>query len=456
MTSASLHLGTSRRALACVGTSLFLGALVARVGGIIALVAPATVGVLLLVAVVNGLIQWPDEAARRRIMWWTMVAFAAHLLFGLTATNITPRIRLYLGADSFLYHEQAKAIVSHWTSGLPLPSLTKGKEGFYYLLASLYWVFGSYTAAGLALNATLSAALVPVVSDTTNRLYGQKAAHYVAPLVLLMPGLFLWTSQLVKEAPILLMLAVALNCAVRLVERVSVTAVVVLTTTLAVAFTFRAWVALVVAAGLILGIAVGHGRLVSGVGTGLSALLVVASVMVFSGLGYSGYQTAVGTNLEQANTVRRGLARDAKTGFESEVDISSTPNAAKYLPRGVLSFLFGPFPWQISGLRQLPVVPDMLAWWLLLPSLWGGYRAGRQLVGRMQFLILLPALGTVLMMSLALGNFGTIIRERLQVVVLVVPILALGLAERAARHGLTAATVDERPELLPEGLATRT
>lgn len=37
-------------------------------------------------------------------------------------------------------------------------------------------------------------------------------------------------------------------------------------------------------------------------------------------------------------------------------------------------------------------------------------------------------------MSLALGDFGTVARERLQVVVVIVAMIALGLAERAAKR----------------------
>jgi hypothetical protein len=115
----------------------------------------------------------------------------------------------------------------------------------------------------------------------------------------------------------------------------------------------------------------------------------------------------------------------------------------------VVSFLLGPFPWHITGARQLPFVPDMLAWWILLPSLWGGLRASRRLIGRRQLLIVFPVVGTVLFMGLALGNFGTVVRERLQVVVLVVPLIALGLAERKAlRAEPDAAPVDTVPTAL--------
>ena len=431
-------------ALACA-----LGLMVVHVRSVVALVAPATLGLLLLLALVRGLIDWPDEAACRRILWWTVVAFAAHLIFGLAATNISREVRYYLGTDSLGYDATAQAMVQHWTHGFPFPRVPSGKEGFYYMLAGLYWLFGAHTASGLAVNATLAAGLVPVMSDVTRRLYGPAAARYAAPLVVLLPGLFLWTSQLMREAGILFLLAVALNCAVRLTDRVTFGGMAMFIVALLLAFTFRAPVALIVAAGLIVGITIGHRQIVSGVGTALAALVIVVAVMLGSGLGYSGYQTAVNVNLDQANIVRKDLAYSAQTGYAAEVDISTTQGALRFLPVGVVSFLLGPFPWHITGARQLPFVPDMLAWWILLPSLWGGLRASRRLIGRRQLLIVFPVVGTVLFMGLALGNFGTVVRERLQVVVLVVPLIALGLAERKAlRAEPDAAPVDTVPTAL--------
>ncbi|MDQ3896137.1 MAG: hypothetical protein M3326_02610 [Actinomycetota bacterium] len=424
---------SSPRRVAAVGVgAVLLGAMVARVSSVIALVVPTMIGILLLLGLVRGLIRWPDEAARRRILWWTMVAFAAHLIFGLGATNISREIRFYLGTDSFSYDNSARAIVQHWNHGFPLPLVPHGKEGFYYMLAGLYWVFGFHTAAGLAVNATLAAALVPVMSDATDRLFGPRAARYVPYLVVLLPGLFLWTSQLMREAGTLFLLAAALNCAVRLVERLSPAPLILLISTLLLAFTFRAWVALIVAAGLLVGLAVGHRQLLSGLGTGLSTFVIAAVIMVASGLGYSGYKTAVDVDLERANVVRKDLAYSGRTGYEADVDISTTRGALSYLPKGIVNFVGGPFPWSIGGARQLPFVPDMVAWWLVLPSLWRGFRAAGERVGRRRWLMALPAVGVILFMSLALGNFGTVVRERLQVIILLVPLIAFGISLRAS------------------------
>lgn len=422
------------------GTALFLllllglGAAIVRAGALVALVAPAVVGALLLALLVRHLCSDDDEPDRRRVIRWTAAAFVLHLVISLIITNTLVLLR-YLGPDALTYHSIARDIVRHWTGPFPFPYVPSGKEGFYYLLAGLYWVFGASTSAGLAVNAALGAGLVPLVTDTTRRLFGREAARYAAPLTVLVPGLLLWTSQLLKEAAVLFLLALATNCAARVSEKMSLGPLTVLAACMALLFTFRGWVGVMAAGGLIIGIAFGRRQLLSGLGTGVTAFALIFLLVVVTGLGYSGYEAAVGSDLQQASIVRRDLAVSGSSGFYADADISTPAHALSYLPRALITFLLGPFPWQIRGARQLPVIPDMIVWWALLPSLWRGLRAAGRRRGRQVLVLLTPALTTSILLALAIGNFGTLLRERTQVFVLLLPFFCLGLSlRRTARE----------------------
>lgn len=407
-----------------------LGALIALMEVGVALVAPSMLAVLVLYLLVRHLDVVEEGAPRSRMMWWTMVAFVAHLAFGLVVTHAGGLISDFLKApDTYTYTIKAFRITQHWQGDFPLPGLPGGKEGYYYLLAGVYWVFGVHTVAGLVLNALLGAALVPIMSDTTRRLFGPAAAARVAPLVLLLPSMMLWPSQLIKEAPILFLIAVALNGAVRVTDRFTLLPLSVVAVSTALLLTFRGHVALVLAGGLVAAIVVGRREVLGGVGTGLVMASLVVMLLSF-GLGYSGFDAAVNTDLDQANIVRRDLALSGRSGYDADVDISTSSQALSYLPRGLANFLLGPFPWQIRGIRQLPVLPDMIVWWALLPSLWRGFRLAWTRISRRVFVLVLPALTTACLLSLAIGNFGTLVRERLQVVILLIPLIALGLAHR--------------------------
>jgi len=366
----------------------------------------------------------------------------------LLITN-TPLLLQYLGPDALTYHEIAQNLVRHWTEGFPSPRLPSGKEGFYYLLAGLYWVFGARTAAGLAVNAALAAGLVPLVTDTTKRLFGRGAARYAAPLTVLVPGMLLWTSQLLKEAAVLFLLALAANCAVRVSYRATVGPLAGLAVAMALLFTFRGWVGIMAAAGLTIGIMLGRRQLLSGLGTGAMAILLIVLMVVVTGLGYSGYKTAVGSDLQQANEVRRDLAVSANSGFNADADISTPLQALSYLPLALIAFVLGPFPWQIEGARQVPVLPDMLVWWALLPSLWRGLRASLRRRRRQTLLVVMPALTTSVLLALAVGNFGLLLRERTQVFVLLLPFFCLGLAVRSDSAEDEATDDDEVARLTP-------
>jgi hypothetical protein len=376
-----------------------------------------------------------DRAAATRVRRWTTGAFAGHLVLSLAINAV-----LFSSSDARVYHRDAVGLIRHWNGGFPAPVLPHGKEGYYYLLAGLFWLFGVHNLAGLLVNAALAAALVPLVTDLTRRLVGDEAARYVPWLVVLLPGLLLWTSQLLKEAAIVFLVAVCVNAGVRLLDRVSFWRLAALAAGLALLFTMRSYVGLVVAMGLLGGIVLGRPSVLGGLGVGLSAAAVMVVLVTATGVGYSGYQAATSSNLKQANVVRKDLANSANSGFGSDIDISTPSAALSSLPAAASTFLLGPLPWHFGGGRQLVALPDVLTWWLLLPSLWRGLRVAMRRIGRGVLILVLPALMTTALLSLVVANFGTVVRERTQVEVMLIPLIALGLAERSRRAPAPAAS----------------
>ncbi|MDP9073224.1 MAG: hypothetical protein M3N98_03435, partial [Actinomycetota bacterium] len=256
-----------------------------------ATVVPATAGLLLLSAVCR--IIRPDDPRRaRRVLGLAVAAFALHLAIGMVI-NRSHTLVGYLGGDAITYDQGARAIAARWQGArVPFPVLGPGKEGFYYALAGLYWVFGAFPVAGLAMNAFFAAALVPLLHDLTERLFGSDAGWWAAVIVTVQPGFLIWTSQLLREAGVIFVLALALNCAVRISTRASPGPLVLLAADLALALTFRADVALAAAAGLAAGSILARKQIVSSV---LSAAVVAGMVVVLVGavgLGRNGYQAS--------------------------------------------------------------------------------------------------------------------------------------------------------------------
>ena len=404
-----------------------LGGFIAASDQAAALIVPVIVTMPALTILSRSATSGSDQYAQVRILRWTLAAFAAHLLFGLVVTNLEA-LQPLAGPDSERYHRLAIDISRYWRTGGTWPVLPPGSEGYYYLLAALYWLFGPYPAAGLVINAALAAAFVPLLSSLTQHLFGSQAVRYVGPLVLFVPGLFFWPSLLLKEAAAMFLVVVCAYCGERLTERVSWLSVSVLTVALTLLFTIRGPIALVVGTGLLFGLLLGARQSISAATTVLSCLAFMAVLMLTFRIGYSGFQSASDLDLERANRLRTSLSTSASSGFDPGVNVSTPGRALLYLPKGLIVLLAGPFPWQLSGGRQLAILPDLVAWWLLLPLLVRGVRWGWALRGRRLRVIASPASAAGTMLALAVGDFGTLVRERMQIFILLIPFIALGLS----------------------------
>jgi hypothetical protein len=431
--------------------ALLFGALIVRQPGFVAVAVPG-IAMLLLVLVVTKALT--PQAALNRVLTWTLGAFALHLAIGLIIESRSGLVSFF-GGDAVTYSTGATYIYQHWIHGTAIPRgvLPVGKAGFYYLLAALYWAFGIHPQAGIAVNAGIAALVIPVLTDATRRHFGDAATRAVPVLGALLPGFLIWGSQLLREAGIYLMLAVALNCAVRLMHRSSLGPIALLVAAIGLLFTFRADVAVLAGAGLTMAIMFGRRQVIGGLISGLGTVALILALVVGGGFGYSGYQFVTNTNLQQVNNVRADSSQSAASGFLPNADVSNTRHAVRYLPLGSAFFALGPAPWQLHNVRQVSALPDLLVWWFLLPSLWRGAREAWRRRGREVLVYLLPALFVTVGLALLVANFGTVVRERMQVVILLIPLISLGWSVRHPARP-TASNAASRRKSAPARVST--
>jgi hypothetical protein len=386
-----------RRRLIAVAGSFGVGISLVKYPVLIALMAPGIVFGLALVAFTRfmGRSMGYDEAAIRRLLRWTVAAFGIHLAIGLLITA-SGTLTNYLGPDAITYDFAARSMADRLNGGASPFQLAAGREGFSYLLGTLYFVLGGFRESGLVMNAAFSAALIPLGTDATLRMTGPVAARNVAPILLFLPWFVVWPSQLLREASILFFLAAAAAAAVRLTKRPSLGGMAVLAGSIA-------------------------------------ALSLTGLLVLGGGLGYSGYALSSGTDLGRVNTIRKDSAT-SESGFGKEADVSTPKRAITYLPQGLAYVSAGPFPWQVRGLRQVPALLEAMCLWALFPSLLRGIRLSFRQEGRRALVLLLPTGALLGMLALFVGNYGTIVRMRVMVLVLLLPFLALGLAARKERR----------------------
>jgi hypothetical protein len=382
------------------------------------------VGLFLLVYLVRELAR--DDSARRRVLLiWTLVAFLVHIVLGIA---IWVFLQFALD-DAYFHHETAKALVRHWAHGTPLPEILPGKGIFLYTMAAVYYGLGVHPEAMLVVNAILAAALIPIMADTTRRLFGTSAERFGLPLFLLLPGLLIWTAVLLREAMVLFVLSVTINVAVRLSQRVTFRRFAALILSVVTLAGFRISVALAVGLGILAAFAASAPN--GSTRVRWLAALGVASVLGIL-FGQQVYDRVIGVDLEKVHAIRSVHSAGATSGVDPTGDVSTPGNAALFVAAHLLESFAGPFPWQIGTLRHTLALPDVIVWWCLLPVLFAGIRWGMRRLGPRVLILLLPAAATQVMLTVSFGEFGTLIRQRPQAFLPLLPFIAFGLSERLA------------------------
>ncbi|MEY2459616.1 MAG: hypothetical protein QOG30_1446, partial [Acidimicrobiaceae bacterium] len=358
---------------------------------------------------------------------------AAHVVVGV-AINSSAHLVERFGGDAETYHDGAVGIALHWLRGTPIPTyIGGGKEGLYYALAALYWLMGPQRLAAVVLTVLVATLVVPVTADTARRLFGPTAYRPAALIVAVGPGFLIWSSQLLKEGPILVCLAVALNLTVRLTRRFEFSYLAGLVAVLAALFTLRAVTAVFALIGLLAALALVRRDVMARSAARAVAVAAALAVVSVVAVGLAGYRSLGSFDLQHIHIVRSDLANSADSGFAKDADLTTISGVLHYLPIGVTNLTLGPFPWLAGNARQAGGALDAVLLWCFLPSLWRGWRASRSRIGSTCYVLALPALLLTLALSLLLGNYGAIVRERLQITVLLVPLVALGWTLRTRR-----------------------
>jgi len=131
-------------------------------------------------------------------------------------------------------------------------------------------------------------------------------------------------------------------------------------------------------------------------------------------------------NLATVERSRKDAAKSAESGFQKDVDVSTTQGALSAIPLGLLYLLFAPFPWQLASVRQSLTLPEMLVWWCSVPFLvLGLWYAIRHRLRQVSPVLLFTTMLT-LSYSLFQGNVGTAYRQRSQLLVFYFVFVAVG------------------------------
>ncbi|HEX8135987.1 MAG TPA: glycosyltransferase family 39 protein [Pyrinomonadaceae bacterium] len=342
----------------------------------------------------------------------------------------------FFGGDAFTYDEYGYSLAHSWQFGYTFADewfTAAGGAGWgmMYLVASIYYLVGRNMLAVQFFNAVLGAATVPIIYLCAYILFRNiRVSRISAYLVALYPSLILWSSQGLKDSPIIFLLAVSMLATLKLGEKLSLKYVLILVGALfgILAMRFYIFYMLVAAIG---------GSFIIGMRAFSAQSLLRQFVIIISvglGLTYIGVtktatvQFSSFANLESVQRQREVQARLANTGFGQDVDVTTTSGALSAIPVGLTYLLFAPFPWQLVNVRQSITLPEMIVWWGAFPV----FVLGLWFTTKYKLRQVLPILVFTIMLTLAYalvqGNVGTAYRQRSQLLVFYFMFVAVGIS----------------------------
>lgn len=334
---------------------------------------------------------------------------------------------LRLAPDEETYSTNGWLMALYWRDELLMPpwwTTTSQPQGYFYINAVCFYVFGNTVIPIKLINAFIGAFAVRYLYYLTLHLFGPLVARRAAILFEFLPSLILWSVLNIRDVWVVTLILYVSWKSLQVVQGYSHTALVTGIAATGILTLFRDYLFYVIAlpplAALLIGRRgqVGRSFVLALIG-GFLVLFLVHQV----GVGDTAVERM---SLEAISKVRQDMATGGSS-FHENVDVSTPFKALMFLPIGVGYFLFSPFPWQITSPLKLLSVPEMLLIYGLVPAMVRGIRQTVRHHFRESLQILL--LTTLLTTSYALGegNVGTLYRHRAQAIGFYLVFAALGL-----------------------------
>jgi 4-amino-4-deoxy-L-arabinose transferase-like glycosyltransferase len=303
--------------------------------------------------------------------------------------------------------------------------------GFQYFVGAIYYIFGRNQLLVQFLNGTIGGLSIIIIYSIARHLYDSKAARWAALFMAFFPQMIFWSCAMYKDPSILFCIALCMFAVLKLRERFTFAHVALFISTSLALMSLRFYIFYMVAFATLGTFLFAQRRGLFG-----SLLAQIALVAVFIGALTFGVRTetieeqTAYFDLGKLQNARMGQTMLGKSAFGGEINVSTPTGALSALPIGLAYLLFAPFPWAISGLRQLLTLPETLAWYALMPSLWRGLR----FTLRERFRAALPILvfATTLTVAYAIfqSNVGTAYRQRTQITMFFFILMGVGIEER--------------------------
>jgi hypothetical protein len=387
-----------------------------------------------------GLDRTSSGGALRRLFWIGLalrvtVALAIH--FAVTSEDL-------FAPDQRTYHAVGKFLSDRWGQDIPFVTssvLPSGPTGYFYIVAAIYYIFGPYSLLPKLLNCLVGALMVPVAHDLALRMgTSAGAALRAARFVTWFPSLVLWSSLNIRDAWIILLVALLCRQALMLQSRFRLGTLIVLVGGLLAVVQFRAYLLFAIGTPILVSFVAQRSR---NLFRNLVLGSIVAVALIYADQAAGESRKGRFIDFEEIQQIRYWNTVGASSQFE-QADISTPGKALVFLPRGLALFLLAPYPWMLGSIRQALAVPETLYFYFLIPWMIRGIRDLLRNHLRTSLLAVLITGGLTLGYALGEGNAGTAYRHRAQLLTFFLIFAAAGLDTRARHQAIPAPTAFPR------------
>ncbi|HEY8148115.1 MAG TPA: glycosyltransferase family 39 protein [Vicinamibacteria bacterium] len=380
-----------------------------------------------------------EGAALARIYVWTLVLRVALACFLNAYAGQTTFAVMFWG-DSATYDDGGWLMSLQWDGQGLLNPYYSGKVsgwGFFYLISSIYYVFGHNQLLAQFVNATIGAVTVLVIYAIAKDLFDVDVAQWAGRFMAFFPQMIFWSGAIYKDPAIMLCIALCMYAVLKLNHEFTVRYVVLFVGASLALMTLRFYVFYFVAFATMGTFVLSQRRGVAGsIGSYLVLIAVFIGAFSFAARQETVEQQRSYFTLERLQITRSDQAMWGQSAYAPKADVSTTQGVISVLPVGLAYLLFAPFPWAVHNLRQALTIPETLVWYALMPALIRGLFFTIRTRFRPALPILVFAASLTCAYAVFQGNVGTAYRQRTQVTMFYFILMAAGVVERRrARQG---------------------
>jgi 4-amino-4-deoxy-L-arabinose transferase-like glycosyltransferase len=374
-----------------------------------------------------------EGASLARVYAWTLVLRTALACFLNAYAGQTSFAVMFWG-DSATYDDGGWLMSLQWGGQGLLNPYYSGKVsgwGFFYLISSIYYVFGHNQLLAQLVNATIGSVTVLVIYAIAKDLFDVEVAQWAARFMAFFPQMVFWSGAIYKDPAIMLCIALCMYAVLKLNHEFTVRYVVLFVAASLALMTLRFYVFYFVAFATMGTFVLSQRRGIAGsVGSYVVLIAVFFAAFTFAARQETVEQQRSYFTLERLQITRADQAMWGQSAYAPKANVSTAQGVISVLPVGLVYLLFAPFPWAVYNLRQALTVPETLVWYALMPALVRGLFFTFRTRFRPALPILVFAASLTCAYAVFQGNVGTAYRQRTQVTMFYFILMAAGLVEK--------------------------